>query len=99
MRGTCSLQLLREKRQLLGHESGQVKMKTKFLYNKELSSSSKFLRIMGPVLLSYSYSITIIAARQINGIRIATYQNMNAHSEFQVHSSGFVSNYNDALAG
>lgn len=93
MGGTCSLQLLREKRQLLGLESGQVKMKTKFLYNKELSSSSKFLWIMDPVLLSFIYLIIIISARQLNGIRIAIYQNMNAYSEFQVSSSGFLSNY------
>lgn len=93
MRGICSLQLLREKRQLLWLESGQVKMKTKFLYNKELSSSSKFLRIMDQVLLSYIYSIIVISARQINVIRIAIYQNMNTYSEFQVSSSGFLSNY------
>lgn len=74
-------------------KSGQVKMKTKFLYNKELSSSSKFLRIMDQVLLSYIYSIIVISARQINVIRIAIYQNMNTYSEFQVSSSGFLSNY------
>lgn len=83
----------------MGLESRQVKLKTKFLYNEELCSSSKFLRIMDPALLSFSYSIIVISVRSINCIRVAIYQKLNAYSEFQVSSSGFWSNYKMPLLG